>query len=236
MEATQPIKTAILYFSTNKPSFNPDFVRESLTEFVRITAQTHPHHHHPHRAVVIADTIKALSFEVSDRKKPLVARKMCLDAGDIIAGYIRQFCADNNVEIQTFRWDDLINDPNYKSCYEIATRELLVKPLLKERLANLSMDFLIRRDSSRKWRPKDIEAAVDFFVQEIPSFRKVRFGNFIIDRTFYTPEKMKIGEEIYEALSEVGDGLTGIGELAPHELIRVQCINQDEEPVNNEAK
>jgi hypothetical protein len=235
MEATLPKKTNVLYFSINKPTFDPLFVQQSLVEFLWRTEGLHPHH--PHRAVVIADTIKALSYEVIDRKTPAKARQMCLEAGDRIVGHVKQFCAENNVEIQIFRWDDLIKDPNYRDCYERATRELLVKPLLRENLINLTMKFLKNRDSTRYWRPKDIEVSLDFFVQEIASFRKVRFGNVIIDRVFYTPEKMRIGEETYQVLSEVGDGLTGIGELAPHELIRVQCINQDESPSkpDNEA-
>lgn len=219
MKAFEPQKTDILYYSINKVTFNEQFVRESLTEFVNKTQ-------HPHRAIVIADTIKCLSYEIIDRKRPEKARQMCLVAGDTIIGHIKRFCQDTKLEIAVYRWDDLINDPNYKTCYEKITRELAVKPILKQKLIQLSADFLKKRDENRPWKPQDIEVSVDFFVQEVPSFRKVSFKNILIDRVFYTPEKMEIGEVTYQVLSEVGDGLTGIGEPAPHELIRVQCVNQ----------
>jgi hypothetical protein len=225
MESTVPKKTSVLYFSTNKLTQNESFVRQSIEEVLKVIDHPHPH---LHLVIVIADTIKAPSYIIIDKKKPHRAKAMCLEAGDTIASFVSRFCEDKNIEIPIYRWDNIINDPHYRDCYERATREIDSKPALKQRLTNLSLDFLKRRDAQRPWKQKEIEVSVDFFVQEISSFRRVRFANIIIDRVFYTPEKMITGQESYRILSEVGNELTGIGELVPHQLIRVQCINQDE--------
>lgn len=214
-------KTSILYFSTNNPTLGSEFVRCSLEEFISKTQ------HHPHRAVVIADTIKCRSFEEIDRKKPEKAYKKCLELGDTILAHINGFCQERRLKIPVFRWDDLINDPQYRYYYEQATRQLMVRPDLSEMLENLARDFLNKRDPTRVWRPNDIKVSVDFFVQEIASFRRVNFKNVEIDQVFYVPQNMRIGEVTYATLKEVGDGLTGMGEPVPHELIRVQCINQE---------
>jgi len=134
-------------------------------------------------AVLIADTLHSINYEVRNRESSDKALKRAIKEGDkfekIVKEIISELPKDQQKIIEILRWEDVKEDPFNKKFIPFFFNEFKTNLKFKEEILKLVKGFT--KKDSKNFSQKDIEKLCEYILIELPEI----LHGFIHKRIYY---------------------------------------------------